>query len=191
MYAQLCAGADGMSPVVCEPCTVNDEVPDHLHAPMSRAVLAKEADVSPATLKNWSDREDGPLLTVPAPGGRSLYTWLHLRDFCMANTNLTAARRALERYRKLFVDLPGHPSRPDPTVGADVPTKSQSISSGTARTDGATLRSALADLKTQVQEHESVVAAATKLAEDASRAQSALVARVELLELAVSRATES
>lgn len=175
---------------LCEPCSVNDEVPDRLHAPMSRAVLAKEADVSPATLKNWSDRENGPLSTVPAPGGRPLYTWIHLRDFCMANTNLTAARRALERYRELFVDPSDHPSQPDPTVGADPPTRSRSISSGAALSDGATLRSALADLKTQVQENESVVAAATKLAQDASRAQSALLARVELLELAVASATE-
>lgn len=157
---------------------------------MSRAALAREADVSPATLKSWSDREKEPLQSVEAPGGRLLYTWLHLRDFCMANTNLTAARRALDRFRELFVDPPGHPGQPVATVGADLPTRSRPTSTGTALSDGATLRSALADLKTQVQEHQSVVAAATQLALDAGRAQVALLACVERVELAVTSATE-
>ncbi len=158
---------------------------------MSRAALAKEAGVSAATLKSWSDRETAPLKGVEAPGGRLLYTWSHLRDFCMGNPNLTATRQVLQRYRELFFDPPGHPGQPVTTVGADLPTRSRPTSTRTALSDSATLRSALADLKTQVQEHQSVVAAATQLALDADRAQTALLTRVEHLELAVASATES
>ncbi|WP_418060341.1 hypothetical protein [Pimelobacter simplex] len=170
---------------------MKDEVPDRLHAPMSRAALAKEADISPATLKSWSERESDPLPTAPGPGGRSLYTWLHLRDFCLGNPNLTATRQVLQRYRELFVDPSDHPNQPVATVGADLPTRSRPTSAGAALNDGATLRSALADLKTQVQENQSLVAAATQLALDADRAQTALLTRVEHLELAVASATES
>lgn len=184
----MCSVALSCSPDVAklwQSWSVIEQVPSPESVPMTRAAMAKSAGLGETTLKNWSEREaPPPLVTVAAENGRTLYTWGHLRDFCLENPTLTAAPRVLARYHELFVDPPNRQAPRDTDVGEIRQFRSRP-STLQALSDGATLRSVLADLKTQVHEQGVVAAAATKLAHDAGRVQAALLVQVELLELAI------
>jgi hypothetical protein len=92
----------------------------------------------------------------------------------------------LEQYRERFAaDLLGRPPQQFPGIGAVAADMGRLDRASPSSGDAATLRSALQDLKTQVDEHSAVVAAAVKLAEDAAGVQQALVASTALLEAAV------
>ncbi len=165
---------------------MNDLVPDRLDEMLTRSAMAKQSGVAPTTLANWIAREQAPLATVQAPSGDAMYTWRHLLDFCTANPKLHATRQVLERYRERFGAAPlSHPPELSTIVGPATATKSQPTPVGASSGDAATLRSALLDLKAQVDEHSAVVAAAVKLAEDAAGVQRTLVASMARLEAAV------
>ena len=158
---------------------MNELVPDRLDEPWTRSAMAKQVGVAPTTLANWAARDQSPLGTVEAPNGDAMYTWRRLLDFCRANPNLHATRQVMEQYRVRFSVVPSSRPPQQPTsTRADAVTRSRTASAGAASSDGVTLRSALQDLKTQVEEHSAVVAAAVKLAEHAAGVQQTLVASV-------------
>lgn len=174
---------------LCEPWLVNDLVPDRLDEPWTRSAMAKQVGVAPTTLANWAARDQSPLGTVQAPNGDAMYTWRHLLDFCGANPNLHATRQVLEQYRvRLSADPSSRPPQQPSGPGADAVTRSRPASAGAASGDGVTLRSALQDLKNEIEEHSTVVAAAVKLAAHATGVQRALVASMARLEAAVTAA---
>ena len=165
---------------------MNDLVPDRLDELLTRSAMARQSGVASTTLANWGARVQGPLATVQAPRGDAMYTWRHLLVFCRANPNLHATRQVLEQYRERFAAQPSSsPPQQSTSVGAAAEVKGRLAPAGPSSGDGATLRSALQDLKTQVDEHSAVVAAAVKLAEDAIGVQQTLVASMALLEAAV------
>jgi hypothetical protein len=169
---------------LCEPWPVNDLVPDRLDELWTCSAMAKQVGVAPTTLANWASRDQSPLCTVQAPNGDAMYTWHHLLDFCGANPNLHATRHVMEQYRVRFsADPSSRPPQQPSSAGAV--TRSRPASAGAASADGVTLRSALQDLRTQIDEHSAVVAAAVKLAEHAVGVQQALVASMARLEAAV------
>ncbi|QZA18773.1 hypothetical protein K3U93_06275 [Mycobacterium malmoense] len=165
---------------------MNDLVPDRLDELLTRSAMAKQSGVASTTLANWAAREQAPLATVQAPSGDAMYTWRHLLGFCRANPKLHATRQVLEQYRERFATDPlSHPPEQSTSIEAAAGAGSQVATVGPSSGDGATLRSALQDLKTQVDEHSAVVAAAVKLADHAAGVQQTLVASVALLEAAV------
>jgi hypothetical protein len=171
---------------LCEPWLVNDLVPDRLDEPWTRSAMAKQVGVAPTTLANWASRDQSPLGTIQAPNGDAMYTWRHLLDFCGANPNLHATRQVMEQYRvRLSADPLSRPPQQSSSARADAVTRSRPASAGAASGDGVTLRSALQNLNTQIDEHSAVVAAAVKLAEHAARVQQTLVASMARLEAAV------
>jgi len=168
---------------------VNDLVPDRLDKQWTRSAMAKRAGVAPTTLANWSERPHDPLQTIEASNGDALYTWRLLLNFCRGNPQLTATSQVLDRAEELFADASRDILESQrPPVGAATRTQSLPFSADARSSDGATLRSALQDLKTQVGEHSAVVAAATQLAADAAVIQAALVERLVQLEVAVDAA---
>lgn len=171
---------------LCEPWPVNDLVPDRLDELFTRSAMAKQSGVASTTLANWVARDQAPLATVQVPSGDAMYTWRHLLDFCRANPKLHATRQVLEQYRESFTADPlSRPPQRSTSVEAAAAATSRLTTVGPSSGDGATVRSALQDLKTQVDEHSAVVAAAVKLAEDAAGVQQTLVASIALLEAAV------
>jgi hypothetical protein len=171
---------------------VNELVPGRLDEPLTRSAMAKQAGVASTTLGNWATRDHAALATVAVPNGDALYTWRSLLDFCAANPSLHATRQVREQYRKHFADDPSsrplqHPS----SGGAASAARGPSVIAGAAPDDRVTLRSALQDLKIQVDTNSAVVAAAAKLAEDAASSQAALVDRLNVLEVAMGRGTGS
>jgi hypothetical protein len=171
---------------LCEPWPVNDLVPDRLDELLTRSAMAKQSGVASTTLANWIARDQASLATVQAPSGDAMYTWRHLLVFCKANPNLHATRQILERYRERFAsEALNDPPHPSARVRAATTSGSRPAQVGPFFSDGARLRSALQDLKTQVDEHSAVVAAAVKLAGEAAGVQQSLVAIVALFEAAV------
>lgn len=132
-------------------------------------------------------REDNPLETV---GGDDdvLYTWRHLLTFCRANPKLTTTATVVERYRELSGDgtagQGSHPALPVTLPSTSGVTSGQPTLVGQVPGGSATLRSALDDLKTQVEDHASVVLATARLADDAARIHRGLVERLQVLEAA-------
>lgn len=171
---------------LCEPLRVNEVVPDRLYEPLTRSAMAKRAGISYTTLTNWTKREVDPLPTVETAAGDVLYTWRLLLDFCRAHPKLHSSSQVLDQHRRLLVEessgrASGHPS----IHGATALTGRQETSGGSVSGDGVTLRAALLYLKSEVDAHSSVVAAAAQLAEDAARCQASLLERLELLQSAV------
>jgi hypothetical protein len=166
-----------------EAAAVNELVPDRLDEPWTRSAMAKQADVSPTTLKNWSARESSPLATVPSPIGDAMYTWRHLLNFCKANPNLQATPQVLKQYRVRFPPEPA--DRPSQLrVGAADATLGEASSASPASPDGVTLRSALEELRTRIGEHFVLVTAAARVADDAASLQQNLLATMAALEAA-------
>lgn len=125
--------------------------PDDL---LSRTRLADQAGVSATTLKNWSERADRPLQTIMTQSGAEMYSWRLLLTFCEEHPELRGVETVMARSRKLF-----HPDH-----------------GRTSRTDQATLRAALRDLKTAVERSVAATVRSAQLAEETAKAHAEVVA---------------
>lgn len=111
--------------------------------PLTVPELAREADVSPATLRNWASRAESPLATVADPTGKQMHTWAQLLEFCHAHPRLRATRKVLRRHA---------------TRGTEPHDRSRDVATDV-----------LAGLHTAASVHLDAVVAALRTAEDVAR----------------------
>jgi hypothetical protein len=151
-------------------------VPEPYDEPLSRSAMSRAAGISATTLENWTKRVEGPLETVRV-GDADGFTWRLLLAFCASHPTLPGARQVRARYRETFSPAPAVSDQ----VALRLVRQTAATKAPVFADDDATLRAALENMKSAVDQNAAAVAHATELAAEAARTQQQLLHSLEQL----------